>query len=94
MLRSRVALGQRVQKGDIVASISDPVGSSEHHVIAPQSGIVIGQQTLPLVNEGDAIFHIAFFEEPDSLVEEYVESYLDDAVETLDDELKWGLTTV
>ncbi|MEC6830242.1 succinylglutamate desuccinylase/aspartoacylase family protein [Photobacterium toruni] len=93
LLRSHVALGEKVEKGQIIASISDPAGSNQATVIAPQSGIVIGQQTLPLVNEGDAIFHIAFFEEPDGLVEEQVESYLYDAIEELDDDLKWGMTS-
>ncbi|MCG3846660.1 succinylglutamate desuccinylase/aspartoacylase family protein [Photobacterium damselae] len=92
LLRSHVALGEKVEKNQIIASINDPSGASEISVIAPQGGIVIGQQTLPLVNEGDAIFHIAFFDEPDSLVEEQVESYLDDAIEILDDDLKYGMT--
>lgn len=93
MLRSHVALGEKVNKNQVIATISDPAGSNQVTVIAPQGGIVIGQQTLPLVNEGDAIFHIAFFEEPDGLVEEQVESYLYDAVEELDDDLKWGMTS-
>ncbi|MGF1686151.1 succinylglutamate desuccinylase/aspartoacylase family protein [Photobacterium japonica] len=93
LLRSHVALGAKVDKHQVIATISDPSGSKEETVIAPQGGIVIGQQTLPLVNEGDAIFHIAFFEEPDSMVEEQVESYLDDAMEVLDDDLKWGMAS-
>ncbi|KLV08931.1 deacylase [Photobacterium aquae] len=93
LLRSHVALGAKVSKNQVIATISDPSGSAEQSVVAPQGGIVIGQQTLPLVNEGDAIFHIAFFEEPDDLVEEHVESYLDDAIEVLDDDLKWGMAS-
>ena len=93
LLRSHVALGEKVDKNQVIATISDPAGSNQITVIAPQGGIVIGQQTLPLVNEGDAIFHIAFFEEPDGLVEEQVESYLYDAIEELDDDLKWGMTS-
>ncbi|PSW46373.1 succinylglutamate desuccinylase/aspartoacylase family protein [Photobacterium leiognathi] len=92
LLRSHVALGEKVSKDQVIATVSDPAGSSEVSVIAPQGGIVIGQQTLPLVNEGDAIFHIAFFEEPDGLVEEQVENYLGEAIEELDDDLKWGMT--
>lgn len=91
LLRSHVSLGQRVSRGQVLANISDPSGRAEIQVIAPQGGIVIGQQTLPLVNEGDAIFHIAFFEEPDRLVAQQVESYLDDVMDDPANELKWGI---
>ena len=91
LLRSHVALGEMVTKKQIIATISDPAGTDETFVYATQGGIIIGQQTLPLVNEGDAIFHIAFFDEPDTLVEEQVETYLDDTMEELDDDLKFGL---
>jgi len=33
-------------------------------VLAQEAGVVIGRSELPLVNEGDAIFHIATFEAP------------------------------
>lgn len=92
LLRSHVALGAKVEKHQVIATISSPIGNDEISVLAPQGGIVIGQQTLPLVNEGDAIFHIAFFEEPDSVVEEQVEMYLDNTIDELDDDLKFGLT--
>ncbi|STO98621.1 succinylglutamate desuccinylase/aspartoacylase family protein [Grimontia hollisae] len=91
ILRSHVSLGQRVSKGQSLASISSPVGSEEIQIYAPQGGIIIGQQTLPLVNEGDAIYHIAFFEEPDKLVEQQVETYLDEVVDDANNEIKWGI---
>ncbi|MGR5141525.1 succinylglutamate desuccinylase/aspartoacylase family protein [Photobacterium sp. DNB23_23_1] len=90
ILRSHVALGQRVEKDQTIAYISDPLGSEELAVKAIQGGIVIGQQTLPLVNEGDAIYHIAYFDEPDHLVEENVELYLDNVMEDNDVEIKTG----
>ena len=37
---------------------------------------MIGQQTLPLVNEGDAIFHLAYFEEDDQEVEQVVGEFI------------------
>lgn len=94
IFRSHVSLGQRVTKKQIIGSISDPSGTSEILSYAPQGGIIIGQQTLPVVNEGDAIFHIAYFEEPDSMVEQQVGSYLDDLREDQDNELKWGIGIV
>ncbi|WP_028023964.1 succinylglutamate desuccinylase/aspartoacylase family protein [Enterovibrio calviensis] len=91
ILRSHVSLGQRVSKGQLLASISSPGGSEEIQTIAPLGGIIIGQQTLPLVNEGDAIFHIAYFEEPDRLVEQQVEHYLDEVTDDASNEIKFGI---
>ncbi len=62
VLRIKTALGKRVRKDEIIAVLSDPFGRNEQHVLAGASGIVIGQNDLPLVNEGDALFHIARFD--------------------------------
>ena len=42
--------------------ISDPFGAVEDEVCSELDGIVIGQTSLPLVNEGDALFHLARFD--------------------------------
>jgi predicted deacylase len=62
IVRLKAALGQRVEKGQSVATISDPFGESEVTVIAPYSGIVIGRTNLPLAHEGDALMHVARFD--------------------------------
>ncbi|SHH30364.1 succinylglutamate desuccinylase/aspartoacylase family protein [Ferrimonas marina] len=62
ILRSQVKLGQRVSQGEVLARIAAPLGQGECDILAPREGIVIGQQTLPLVNEGDALFHLAYFD--------------------------------
>ncbi len=64
ILRSITPLGARVRKGDAIAHIADPLGAREVEVLASTAGIVIGRATLPLVNEGEALFHIARFESP------------------------------
>lgn len=87
ILRSQVSLGDRVDKGQVLAFISDPLGRSEVEVKAPREGIVIGIQTLPLVNEGDAIVHIAFFYAENRLVQETVETYIDEVMEQAGEEL-------
>ncbi|ATF10041.1 succinylglutamate desuccinylase/aspartoacylase family protein [Candidatus Enterovibrio altilux] len=94
ILRSHAFLGQRVSKDQSLASISSPVGNGGLQIFAPQGGIIIGQQTLPLVNEGDAIFHIAYFEEPDCMVEQQVENYLDEVVDDANNDIKFGISTV
>ncbi len=59
LMRAKKKLGDRVQKGETIALISDPLGEVEEPVIARASGIVIGRSNLPVVNRGDALFHIA-----------------------------------
>ena len=39
--------------------VSDPLGEKEFEVRAGVAGIIIGRAILPVVNEGDALFHIA-----------------------------------
>jgi predicted deacylase len=62
ILRTMVALGTRVKEGSLLGVVSDPFGEKEANVISAFNGIVIGRTNLPLVNEGDALFHIARFE--------------------------------
>lgn len=54
-------LGQRVAIGDVLALISSPFSAEEFPVISRTAGIIIGRNNIPLVNEGDALFHIAKF---------------------------------
>ncbi|MGD8232146.1 succinylglutamate desuccinylase/aspartoacylase family protein [Vibrio sp. TRT 1302] len=77
ILRTVVTLGEKVEKGQVLAYISAPLGHSEIELIARKGGIVIGQQTLPLVNEGDAIFNLAYFEQDDEEVEQVVEEFIE-----------------
>jgi predicted deacylase len=53
-----------VGKDEILGFIADPFGENEMEVRAPMPGIVIGRVNLPLVNEGEALFHVARFEDP------------------------------
>lgn len=55
------SVGEVVNPGDILATISDPFGENPHFVKAKERGLIIGHSTIPLVNKGDAMFHIASF---------------------------------
>lgn len=54
-----VELGQLVERGQIVATVRDSVGRRLSQTRASRSGMVIGLTRQPLVNQGDAIIHIA-----------------------------------
>ncbi|WP_439133935.1 succinylglutamate desuccinylase/aspartoacylase family protein [Pseudomaricurvus sp.] len=71
-------LGDAVQKGDVLAEIGSPFGKVMGTVTANRSGIIIGQQNIPLVQEGDAMFHIAYFSEDDDKIAERIEFMQDD----------------
>lgn len=64
ILRSTRALGALVNEGDVLGIVSDPFGENEEAVMAPTAGIIIGRTTIPLVNEGEALFHVARFRRP------------------------------
>ena len=59
LLRTFRAEGELVEEGDVLASVADPFGAVETEIRAPRPGILIGRATLPVVNEGDAVFHLA-----------------------------------
>ncbi|MFT6270049.1 MAG: putative deacylase [Alphaproteobacteria bacterium] len=69
MVRDIKRLGDHVVKGDTLAEISSPTGSFVHTLVAPKSGVIVGKQNIPLVQEGDAMFHVATFEEPSDVAE-------------------------
>lgn len=63
MLRTLKPLGERVRKGDLLGLVDDPLGDDTTEIQAPYSGIIIGRTEIPLVHEGEAVFHIARFED-------------------------------
>ncbi len=68
-LRIRKKLGARVKKGELLGQLSDPYGADKVDVYAVRSGLIIGMTMIPLVNNGDALFHIATFEDPEAVEE-------------------------
>lgn len=52
--------GQQVKKGDIIGEIGMPKGPGTFNVLAPRDGMIIGHNNMALVNQGDALFHMAY----------------------------------
>jgi predicted deacylase len=61
ILRTLVTLGTQVEKDTLLAVIADPFGEDEMEVRAQHKGIVIGRTQLPLVHQGEAVYHLAQF---------------------------------
>ena len=62
ILWSGHSLGMRVSKGDMIGRIASPLMDSACLVEVPIDGILIGRTHLPLVYEGEALFHVARFQ--------------------------------
>lgn len=74
ILSAKKKIGDRVKKGQTLGVISDPFGREKHEISARRAGIIVGAATLPLVNKGDAVFHVATFEDVDT-VQEHVNMF-------------------
>ncbi|MEZ5009919.1 MAG: succinylglutamate desuccinylase/aspartoacylase family protein [Chitinophagales bacterium] len=60
MFRSFVSVGDKVEKGEKLGSISDPFGTFEHVVKNPKLGYVLNSNHAPVVNQGSALFNIGY----------------------------------
>lgn len=58
VFQALVSNGTMVHEGMIIGTVSDPYGSIERKVRAHMEGYIICVNEAPLVNKGDAIFHI------------------------------------
>ncbi|MGR3484955.1 MAG: succinylglutamate desuccinylase/aspartoacylase family protein [Paracoccaceae bacterium] len=81
LLRTFRADGAVVARGDVLAAVADPFGGEEREIAAPFEGIVVGRAVMPVVNEGDAVFHLARIASParaESAMEDYASQLADD----------------
>jgi predicted deacylase len=74
MLQSNVKLGAHVREGDLLGRLMNPYGEGEFRIVSDVEGIVIGMTQIPLLNEGDAAFHVAEVKRP-TAVEKAVEAF-------------------
>ncbi|WP_405565865.1 succinylglutamate desuccinylase/aspartoacylase family protein [Polaribacter sp. Asnod6-C07] len=62
MLKVMVKNGSYVKKKDILGVIQDPFGEFKKRVYAPHNGYVFCINKTPIVNKGDALFHVSIEE--------------------------------
>jgi len=58
LLHIKIPIGKHVDKGEVLATITDPYGKMRHVVKATNTGYVINVNEAPIVYKGDAIFRI------------------------------------
>ena len=73
ILRATARLGDMVEEGDSLGYISDPAGQTDEIIEASTTGIVIGRTNIPLVYEGEALFHVGRTRQTE-LLEEHLDS--------------------
>lgn len=59
MFRASIAINSKVKKGDVIGHITGPFGKFHHFVKAENSGYIFNVNEAPIVNQGDALFHIS-----------------------------------
>lgn len=59
LYHTKVKLGDYVEKGMILGSITDPYGNEKKRIKSRFEGRIIGINNCPVVHKGDAILHIA-----------------------------------
>lgn len=77
----QVSLGTLVRQNEMLGIINDPLGDEKEDIRAPFTGVIIGQLTLPLVHEGDALVNLAQVKDLDE-----AEVVLDDYTSNLTEE--------
>ena len=63
IFRTTKQIGNAVSAGEIIGVVANPYEDSECEVRSTHRGIIVGRTTLPIVNMGDALFHVAWSEE-------------------------------
>ncbi|WP_373000993.1 succinylglutamate desuccinylase/aspartoacylase family protein [Sulfurimonas sp.] len=81
MLRTIKALGDTVEKDEIIAYIDEPLDNKSFEILSPFDGVIIGKSEIPLVQEGDAVFHIAKFGNLE-MADDKIEYFNEDAIES------------
>jgi predicted deacylase len=70
IFRTRVRLGKEIKKDQVIGFIEDVCDyHNQEEIIAPDDGIIIGQSHIPLVYEGDPLFHVAYFKNVKKVVQ-------------------------
>ncbi|WP_413112390.1 succinylglutamate desuccinylase/aspartoacylase family protein [Thaumasiovibrio sp. DFM-14] len=78
IVKHKYQLGDYVEKGDQLATISSAYGEELAVILAPRTGVIIGKQNIPLVQEGEAMYHIAYFDEDEQAIVQQIDQLSED----------------
>ncbi len=88
IFRTNRQIGTVVSAGEVIGVVANPYEESESEVRATHHGIIVGRNTLPIVNMGDALFHVAWTQRPvmPKVPREAVPSVSDNTDELMDED--------
>lgn len=75
LLNQVCKLGDLVNKEDVLGYVENPLNNQRSVVKAAHGGVVMGIQNLPLVYQGDALFHLATVTGDESEVSDSLEAF-------------------
>lgn len=58
LFRAFINPGDKVNKNQLLGTITDPFGDMEHKIKARETGYIVGLSYSPVVSQGDALIHI------------------------------------
>ncbi len=79
IIRTIKGLGETVKENEIIAYVDEPLDDTSSEIRASFDGIIIGKSEIPLIQEGDAIFHIAKLKHLE-IAENKIEYFHEDAI--------------
>ncbi|AXH12898.1 succinylglutamate desuccinylase/aspartoacylase family protein [Halarcobacter bivalviorum] len=79
IIRTIKGLGETVKEDEIIAYVDEPLDDISYEIRATFDGIIIGKSEIPLIQEGDAIFHIAKLKHLE-MAENKIEYFHEDAI--------------
>lgn len=65
ILFSRIELGDKINKGEVLGTVADPITNEESHIVAPFDGRIIGMAVNQVVMPGFAAYHIGIKAPPE-----------------------------
>lgn len=74
IFKMKKKMGSVVKEGEVVATITGPLGEVISSVQTPFDGVILGATLMPLVMEGEGLFNIGLFDDFD-VIEEVLETY-------------------
>ena len=80
MIRTIKALGETVKADEVIAFIDDPFEDESYEIRSIFDGVIIGKSEIPIIQEGDAVFHIAKFRNLES-AEDKIEYFNEEIIE-------------
>jgi len=79
VIRTIKALGDIVKENEVIAYVDEPLDDESFEIKASFDGVIIGKSEIPLIQEGDAIFHIAKLKDLE-IAENKIEYFNEDAI--------------